>query len=592
MNNERVIPDKSQADLVTFAVLLDGKEMEPSYQVMSIVVNKQVNRIPTARLVLRDGEASEEDFPISNKNDFAPGVKIEIKAGKDGFNQTVFKGMVIKQAVKVKQQGNAYLNIECKDECLKLTIGRQNHYYEKLSDQEIIKKVLNRNKIPGKMEPTKGKHKELIQHYATDWDFIVSRAEMNGQLVLADDGEVNIQAPKTKGKADLTLIYGDTLFEFESELDARYQWKAVKASSWNYTNQKLFEARSNGVDFEEAGNITGKKLADVINRKEFELRHSGNVQPEELQSWADASMLKSRLAKIRGTAKFLGVPEMKPGQLIELKGVGNRFNGKVYVTGVQHQLVEGSMYTIAQFGLEPKWFYQTPDITETGASGLLPSIHGVQIGKVVQIHDDPEKEDRILVKLPIIDNKAKGVWARVASLDAGKDRGAFFRPEVDDEVICGFINNDPRDAVVLGMLHSKALPSPLKAEKPNPEKGFITREKIKLLMNDKDKVVTIETPGKNTAILSDKGKSITLEDSHGNKIIMDKSGITINSIKDIKLTAKAGVELGAGTALKGDGKTIDFNAKIGAFNANGTGGAKLSSGNITTLTGSKQVLIF
>ena len=37
----------------------------------------------------------------------------------------------------------------------------------------------------------------------------------------------------------------------------------------------------------------------------------------------------------------------------------------------------------------------------------------------------------------------QGVWARVATLDAGNDRGTFFRPEVDDEVVLGFFHDDP-----------------------------------------------------------------------------------------------------------------------------------------------------
>ena len=67
MNNERVIEDQSRSDSTSFTVLLNDQEMEPAYQLMSIAVNKSVNRIPTAKLLLKDGEASEEDFPISNK---------------------------------------------------------------------------------------------------------------------------------------------------------------------------------------------------------------------------------------------------------------------------------------------------------------------------------------------------------------------------------------------------------------------------------------------------------------------------------------------------------------------------------------------
>ena len=94
---------------------------------------------------------------------------------------------------------------------------------------------------------------------------------------------------------------------------------------------------------------------------------------------------------------------------------------------------------------------------------MLPAIGGLQIGVVSQLQDDPDGEDRILVQIPIIDNQEQGIWCRVSSLDAGDSRGAYFRPEIGDEVIVGFINEDPNDAVVLGMLHSSAKPAPITA---------------------------------------------------------------------------------------------------------------------------------
>jgi uncharacterized protein involved in type VI secretion and phage assembly len=48
---------------------------------------------------------------------------------------------------------------------------------------------------------------------------------------------------------------------------------------------------------------------------------------------------------------------------------------------------------------------------------------------VTKLEADPDGEDRIQVRLPILDAQADGIWARVSSLDAGENRGFFFRPE-------------------------------------------------------------------------------------------------------------------------------------------------------------------
>jgi len=56
----------------------------------------------------------------------------------------------------------------------------------------------------------------------------------------------------------------------------------------------------------------------------------------------------------------------------------------------------------------------------------------------------------------MISTSDDGIWARISTLDAGKQRGTFFRPEIGDEVIVGFLNDDPRYPVVLGMVNSSA----------------------------------------------------------------------------------------------------------------------------------------
>ena len=139
------------------------------------------------------------------------------------------------------------------------------------------------------------------------------------------------------------------------------------------------------------GNLSGENLANAIALNAWELRHSGRIQEPELKAWADAQLLKSRLAKIQGRVKTIGYPDAKPDTLIELKGVGKRFNGLAYVSGIRHELNGGAWYTDMQLGLAPQWFYQETDIVEKPASGLLPGVNGLQIGVVVQLQGDPQR---------------------------------------------------------------------------------------------------------------------------------------------------------------------------------------------------------
>src|SRR5690606_9189119 len=136
---------------------------------------------------------------------------------------------------------------------------------------------------------------------------------------------------------------------------------------------------------------------------------------------------------------------------------------------------------------DPEWFAQTYNLQQPLAGALMPPIQGLHIGVVTKLEDDPQGEDRIMVRLPTIDSADEGIWSRISTLDAGKNRGTFFRPEIGDEVIVGFINNDPRFAVILGMCNSSEKSAPLATSDDNHEKGYVSRSEMKMIFNDEKK---------------------------------------------------------------------------------------------------------
>ncbi len=207
----------------------------------------------------------------------------------------------------------------------------------------------------------------------------------------------------------------------------------------------------------------------------------------------------------------------------------------------------GDWKTTIQFGVNPEWFAQTYNIQQPLAGALLPGIQGLQVGIVTQLEGDPDGEDRILVRIPVIHKEDEGAWCRISSLDAGNERGMVFRPEIEDEVIVGFINNDPRHGVVLGMMNSSALPAHLPAADDNHEKGYQSRSKMKMIFNDEKKSILLETPGGHKVTIDEDAKKIEMVDLNGNKIVMDDKGITIESIKDLILKASAEMKIEAGS---------------------------------------------
>lgn len=584
--DELVIPNPSQHDVATFTILIDDNVIDSLHEVISISVMQEVNRIPAARIILRDGDAAERNFKVSNEDNFIPGKRIRIKIGMDGDDTQVFKGIIVKHAIKVQENGNTQLHIECRDEAVRMSIGRRSRYFENVKDSQVFDELAGAYGLRSDSESTPLTHKELVQHHITDWDFVLLRAEANGMLVNVQQGVLKISKPKTTAEPVLQLTYGSSVIEFEAEMDARDQFKKIKAISWDYAGQKLFEADTEEFpSFQQHGNLAGAKLADAIGLSEYQMHHSGHLLEQELQEWVNGLMLRSRMAKIRGRGRVTGFSGVNPGDMVMLDGVGERFNGKAYVTAVRHDVTDGAWYTHIQFGLDPERYANLhADMVDPQSAGLIGSVHGLQIGVVVQLQDDPDGDDRILVRVPVIDNNAQGTWMRVASLDAGSDRGAFFMPEIGDEVIVGFINDDPRHGVVLGMVNSSAKPAPLRPEDVNHKKGFTTRSKMRIHFNDDTKTITIDTPAGNSVTLDEQGSRIEVKDQNANKITLDTAGIKLESPMSIEIKAGLDLKLAAAASLTIGGTSLSVKAD-GNLGIQGAA-TKLSAQGITEISGS------
>ncbi len=240
-------------------------------------------------------------------------------------------------------------------------------------------------------------------------------------------------------------------------------------------------------------------------------------------------------------------------------------------------MTQGNWTTSVQFGLPSTWFSQQQNFNALPAAGMLPAINGLQIGVVTQLEQDPENEFRIKVRIPIISNDEDGIWAHQAKSYAGNEYGFCFAPEIGDEVVVGFLNEDPRKPVVLGVLHSSGKASPLSLADDNFQKGIVSKNGLKIIWDDEKKIISITTPGGHQIKLDDDAKKISMADSHQNKIEMSDQGITLQSSKNIKLSAQQHVEVeGINVQCKASGK----------FAAEGNAGAEVKTSSIAVLKGS------
>ncbi len=585
-------PLHSKVDLPTFSILVDGKEINETYGVESIFISKEINKLSTATIVIFDGDPAEETFPISEKSDFEPGKAIKIKLGYHNDDKDAFEGVITSHNAKVMSYSHnitSKLIIQCHDKAFKMTLGRKSKNFKDKKDSEVISSIISTYGLSKSVDATTFKHPNLIQYNSTDWDFILSRADANGLFVNTEAGKVTVSEPTVSGSDVLDLNYGSNVIDFNAEIDSRNQLESVEFQSWDGTKLTQNKGTSTEPSANSHSNITGKKLSEAGGKPKIESNTSTPEDAAVLKSWANAHLLRSRLSKVRGDVSFTGSTDPLPGKLIKLEGFGARFNGSAYISSVTHELREGMWKTTVGFGVEPKTFTDNNELSGPPAMGLLPSISGLHIGKVKKIESDPNGEYRVQVDIPMIESSGEGIWARLSIPNASNGYGIYFFPDVGDEVVLGFLDDDPRFGIILGSLYGKKQKPPFTPEKKNKDKAIITKNKLKINFDDDKKVIVIETPGGQKVTLDDDGKKLQLEDQNKNKVVLDSGGIELNSGKDIKLSAKGKISLSAtGNAeisSKGDvsmkGNNVNAKANI-ALSAQGSASAELkASGNVT-----------
>jgi Rhs element Vgr protein len=587
---------------LSYKVTIGSKNFEPGVNksCYSISTVYRANKIPYATVTFLDGDPATANFILSSSSDIDSGAEITISMGYNGINEKVFKGIIVKHSVKLSGQ-KSYTCIECKDPVIKMTIAKKNRVFgdgsAAIADNANFSTIFTEYSFSSRVT-LKGtpyiSQNSITQFYSTDWDFILTRAELNGKMVLIQKpgtsyGKIIIDNPLSTLASKATFKFGKDLFDFEMESDSISQIKSAEASTWKDDTQEVLKStKATTSIFSQLENtgITVEDLNTITSPTKVSLFHGGGLVKAEIDGWSKAILEKAAHSKVKGSFKIRGDNSFNLGDVVTLAGVGTKFSGKVVITGIKQEFFSNGWFTYISFGLDANWHSENFNINAPPAAGLLPGVSGLQVGKVLAYAADPAAQHRVKIKLPMF-KTTEVFWARMLFDYAGTSRGNFFWPEVDDEVLVGFLNDDPRNPVILGSMFSKATPPVIKPPTSEVDiKAIVTKNNLRIELNDVDKVITIKTPGDNSITIDDKKKEILLKDQHGNIIKMSKADITIDSAGELKLNAAKKVTISSSSGdVNIEGGNIKSTAKM-KFEVSGNGGIALKTSAIAEIKGS------
>jgi uncharacterized protein involved in type VI secretion and phage assembly len=197
-------------------------------------------------------------------------------------------------------------------------------------------------------------------------------------------------------------------------------------------------------------------------------------------------------------------------------------------------------------------------------------ISGVVAGIVIN-NKDPDKLGRVKVKIPRISGEEESNWARIVTFMGGKERGAFFLPEVDDEVIVAFEYGDINMPYIIGSLwNGKDKPPEQNSNGKNDIRVIKSRSGHIIKLDDtenNEKIEIVDKTGKNKMIIDTKNNKISINSDKdielsapNGKVIINARDVEFSSTASTKIKASSDMDLKASGSMKLDGATADLKA--------------------------------
>ena len=564
-------PADSLNQLASFAVKVDGTQIETKFKLFRIQTFKEANKLSRATISIIGGNPKENSFDESEESIFATGSEVEISLGYDQSNEIVFKGIISKHALKIKKDfqsvsTNNLLVIECVDKAVKLSNTYTTEIYEDKLDSDIITALIsNAPGVSKTVSFTSVMNDFLPKYNCNDWDFILQRAEANGMIVLNSDNAITVTEPKPLLTIpELTVTYGNAMIDFHAEVDATTQYSTFDLSSYDSYNEEAVSSTSQEPSLVDQGDLDGVTISKDVSPTKNELSTSSILTSSEAKNIADAFLMRSRLSRLVGKICVKGINNIDIGSIITLVGFGSRFSGLAYVTSLSHEFQKGNYKTWIGFGMR---YNPIQNKNKLDISRFSSKIEGLHIGTVTKIDADPKDELRIQVAIPTLKATGDGMWAKLATLYTGNEAGSFFIPEVDSQVVVSFLSNDSRYPIILGSLYTKTTKPYKTIDAENQFKAILSKEKLTLEFDDVDKIITIKTSDDNYIKIKETDKEIEITDINKNTILTSKDGIKLSSEKDITIDAKGKIILKGGKGIDSDGGS-KMTIKAGAIEMN------------------------
>jgi phage protein D len=346
-----------------FKVLVEGRELDATTHgdILDLKVTMDISNLTGFDLTVNNWDDKSFDFKYSDRETFDVGNRVDIQMGYANHLKFMVSGIIKTLTPRFPESGAPTMGVSGADRLTKLQErkpqGKDIRKFVDKADWEIAQMVAKRHKIDIEVTKKGEKHKEIIQRNQDDAVFLMERAKsIDFDFYMRADEKTGVDKlffvePKDNRDARLTRVFffewGKDLVNFNPQLTLNRQVGSVTVKGWDPATKEPinYTARANDLPGGGGGGTNGpevatKKLGDrgdvVVDRP------VASVQ--EARDYAMSLLRERAYDYLTGSGQVIGLPTMRPGDVIQLRGLGKRFSGtdskpiEYYVKKVTHSL--------------------------------------------------------------------------------------------------------------------------------------------------------------------------------------------------------------------------------------------------------------
>lgn len=356
-----------------FEIWLSGKRIDREliHDIISVTYKDSLKAFDSFEIAINDWDAEQRTFKYSNRfvgagrqlqYMFDPGQQIELSMGYFNDRQNLrrlLSGEITSLRPNFPSAGQPTLAISGLNALHRLRRGQVSQPYRQLTDSEIAKRIADRLKlefeVDSQLSRTEQRHRYLLQYNEFDIVFLLDRARRIGyELFVAETtakgklGALRFR-PSTGGKQQpYELEYGKSLIAFQPNLTTANQVGKVTVRGWDKVKKQPFSvtATRNQIATKGVGRQGGQESLEksFMEREEIIVDQPIDSE-EEARAFAKATLDNIAKDMLKGSGSVVGLPDLRAGSSVYLRGMGPRYDGCYFVTATTHTINDSGYIT-------------------------------------------------------------------------------------------------------------------------------------------------------------------------------------------------------------------------------------------------------